>query len=60
MWFSFQAEIWKKKITFACVSVSAADYCLMKDFKTTLAIGGISKLVVGKKKSNKKFPTSAR
>lgn len=61
MRFSFRAEIWKKKKNhFACVSVSPADYCLMKDFKTTLAIGGISKPVVGEQKSNKKVPTSAR
>lgn len=53
--FSLQTEIWKYH--FACVSVPAADYCLMKDFKTTLVIVGISKPVYILKK--KKVSASA-
>lgn len=34
------------KYHFACARVPAADYCLMKDFKSTLVIAGISKPVV--------------
>lgn len=39
--FSLQTKIWKYH--FVCISLPAADYRLMTDFKTTLVIVGISK-----------------